>query len=182
MPGNKWLAAFLVLSLAGHAVVLSVAGFFPPGGGAAAPETVTVRFAGEDMPERQTGKLPQRKAAPSRAPRLVDACREDTVSLEGDHGRYAAYLRRIKERIERGWQYPAAACARQEEGVTILRLSIHRSGALSDQRILSSSGFPALDEGAAQVVRSAAPYDPLPPEFGLTTLHVVAAFQYRLLD
>jgi protein TonB len=78
--------------------------------------------------------------------------------------------------------YPQAAFDREEEGIAVIRFSIGEGGDLTASRILESSGHNFLDQGALDVVRSAAPFDPLPREFNISQLNVIARFQYKLAD
>jgi TonB family protein len=64
----------------------------------------------------------------------------------------------------------------------VVKFSIGESGEITANQIIESSGSDYLDEGALDVVRSAAPYDPLPSEFNISQLNVVARFQYKLVD
>jgi TonB family protein len=61
-----------------------------------------------------------------------------------------------------------------------VRFSIQSDGALAATDIVSSSGFESLDRGALAVVQAAAPYSPFPETFSLSTLHIVAKFEYEL--
>ncbi|MGZ6210662.1 MAG: energy transducer TonB family protein, partial [Syntrophales bacterium] len=96
--------------------------------------------------------------------------------------KYSSYLKRIKKKIEDIWIYPQAAFEQEEEGTVVLRFSIGEGGDLTSSRIFESSGHNYLDRGALDVVRSAAPYDPLPREFNISQLNVVARFQYKIVE
>jgi len=61
-----------------------------------------------------------------------------------------------------------------------VRFSIQSDGTLAATGIVSSSGFESLDRGALAVVQAAAPYAPFPETFNLSTLHIVARFEYEL--
>jgi len=106
--------------------------------------------------------------------------REDTVDL-GDlsTSRYKPYLVRIKKRIERFWTYPSWAASRKIEGTAMIIFSITSDGILDDISITSSSGSKLLDQGTITAVRSASPFDPLPPTYGLSKLNIRASFAYK---
>jgi protein TonB len=108
--------------------------------------------------------------------------REETVDLGSIDIKYSSYLKRIKKKIEDIWIYPKAAFDREEEGVAVVKFSIGEGGDITSSSILESSGHNYLDEGALDVVRSAAPYDPLPREFNISQLNVVARFQYKIVE
>jgi len=63
-----------------------------------------------------------------------------------------------------------------------VRLSIDADGKLAHAVLLTSSGFPELDHGALNVVKSVAPFEPLPVYYNLSRLHIVASFNYRIRD
>lgn len=106
---------------------------------------------------------------------------EATVSLGNRDSRYRDYLSRVKVRIDKRWIYPGQAFERGEKGVTTVRFSIGADGSLMDQRVTESSGYDLLDETAVNVVKAAAPYDPLPDSLGLSCLHIIASFHYNLI-
>ena len=62
----------------------------------------------------------------------------------------------------------------------VVRFSIQSDGALAAADVVSSSGYESLDRGAVAVVQAAAPYSPFPETFNLSTLHIVAKFEYEL--
>jgi len=111
-----------------------------------------------------------------------DGWREDTVDLGSLDVKYAAYLNTVKKRILRIWEYPRQAFERNEEGNVVVRLSVDADGKLAHAVLLASSGFPELDNGTLYVVRAAAPFDPLPEQYNLSRLHIVASFRYRIRD
>jgi protein TonB len=108
--------------------------------------------------------------------------KEDTVDLGSIDIKYISYLKRIKKKIEDIWIYPQAAFEQEEEGIAVVKFSIGEGGDLTASQILESSGSNHLDQGAIDVVRSAAPYDPLPREFNISQLNVVARFQYKIVE
>lgn len=107
--------------------------------------------------------------------------REETVTLGNQGSKYQDYLKKVKGRIDSRWTYPGKAFERGEKGVTTLKFSIDSNGTLSANVVLNSSGYSLLDDGALMVVRDAAPYDPLPREFNLSRLHIIASFHYNLV-
>ena len=64
--------------------------------------------------------------------------------------------------IERNKSYPPSAQARGERGVAQLSFAIDREGRVVASRIVHSSGFAALDQGAIATLRRAEPF-PSPP-------------------
>ncbi len=108
--------------------------------------------------------------------------REDTVNLGTSDIKYIAYLSKIKNRILKVWTYPPKAIEKNEEGDVVIKISIDTDGRLADVTLISSSGSIELDTGALSVVRNAAPYDPLPEIYNLSRLHIIASFDYKLMD
>ena len=107
---------------------------------------------------------------------------EDTVDLGSVDVKYTPYLKKIKRSIDIIWKYPQAAFEQEEEGTAVVKFSISARGELLASGIIESSGSNYLDQGALDVVRSAAPYAPFPREFNLSQLNIVARFQYKLVD
>jgi protein TonB len=108
--------------------------------------------------------------------------REDTVDLGSLEVKYVNYLAKIKKRILRIWKYPQKAYDNLEEGNVVVKMSIDASGRLTDVTLVSSSGSPDLDHGALTVVQEAAPYEPLPAQYNLSRLHIIASFSYKITD
>ena len=160
MPSKKILILAIMLSLTSHMAMLSLTGFIDMQGKSPREEVVTVHL--KDPPE-DMDKKSETKEEP----------KADRPSVE----KRADY-----KKIENIWKYPQSAFEREEEGVTVLKFSINKSGALIATRIMTSSGFKSLDQDALHVVQLAAPYDSFPKEFDLSRLHIIARFQYKLAE
>ena len=111
-----------------------------------------------------------------------DGWREETVELGSMNVKYGAYLVKIKKKILRIWNYPEKAYRKNEEGTVVVKLSIDAGGTLASTTLISSSGAIELDEGALGVVKAAAPYDPLPEQYNLSRLNILASFRYKIMD
>jgi len=131
------------------------------------------------VPEAETPSQQEAKETAAVAKPSGGAPREAVVRMDGGDRRYRDYLMKVKRRIEERWIYPEVAVAKGEKGVATVRFSIDDRGGLVDYFVASSSGFPLLDEGALRVVRSAAPFDPLPAAMKITRLHIIADFHYE---
>lgn len=70
---------------------------------------------------------------------------------------------RILSVLNNAKRYPNEARSRREEGVPHLQFTIDRSGQVISSRIVRSSGYPALDQAAIDMVNRASPL-PAPPE------------------
>ncbi len=111
-----------------------------------------------------------------------DSWREDTIDLGSLNVKYVHYLTRIKNKILRIWKYPQRSFEKNEEGDVVVKMSIDADGSLAGAMLLSSSGSADLDNGALSVVRDAAPYEPLPVSYKLSRLHIIASFNYKIMD
>ena len=180
MITRKFLILFLLASLTGHALVIALAtrtnwAVSPP------PEKViTVELQLPAEPEPRAKKPPAR-TAPRRSTPAPDgiALREDSVTLQSRGSPYDDYLLSIRKKIERIWNYPQEALKENREGTAVIRFTIDGDGTLTGYHVVTTSGNPVLDEGALAVVRSAAPYGPLPEKFNLSRLNITATFAYR---
>jgi periplasmic protein TonB len=111
-----------------------------------------------------------------------DDWREETVNLGSLDTKYVKYLARIKNKILRIWQYPPKAYENNEEGNVIIRMSINADGRLAGVTLITSSGYAELNDDAINVVRTAAPFEPLPVNYDLSRLNIVASFHYKIAD
>jgi protein TonB len=185
MTAKKFLIPFVLASLAGHALLLALTTRFDWGGSPQAREETVVRVELKTPPEEKAihAVTPARLTTPAAAAARTAApplLREDSVALEGAKSPYGAYLLAVRRKIEGLWSYPPQALAKRQEGTALIRFSIDAGGVLTGYHVVNTSGFPALDEGALSVVRSAAPYAPLPAAFNLSKLHITATFRYRM--
>jgi TonB family protein len=182
MITKKALIRFILASCAFHVAFLSLAGMLISGGSSLPFETFTVQMA--DLPKKEAteDRTAERKKDISLNKPHKEAAKgpEETVDLANPSGKYRAYLRDLRRRIESLWAYPQDARSRSEKGTAVVRFSIQSDGALAATDIVSSSGFESLDRGALAVVQAAAPYAPFPDTFNLSTLHIVAKFEYDL--
>jgi TonB family protein len=105
---------------------------------------------------------------------------QETISLDTRDKRYVSYAKVIQERIQRHWRYPPQAKENLIEGKLVVMFSLNPGGAVIDVRIMKTSGFEILDEGAVQGITLAAPFPPIPPHIKVKRLNVVANFDYRL--
>jgi TonB family protein len=186
MPPKKILFLSIAISLVSHVAMLSLAGLINMQGKSLPEEVLTVQL--KESPENIAKKEePKQKPQPAAKPRKENAEQskkilEDTVDLGDADSKYTAYLKKIKKKIETVWAYPRSAYKREEEGITVIKLSINTRGDLVASGIISSSGSLFLDQGTMNVVKHAAPYEPLPPEFNLAQLNIIARFQYKLAE
>jgi protein TonB len=82
--------------------------------------------------------------------------------------------------LERNKRYPAMAQSRREQGVVQLAFSIDRKGMVVASHVAASSGSPALDEEAMELVRRAQPFPPPPPELSGTRVDLTVPIRFNL--
>jgi TonB family protein len=185
MTSKKILIISILISLTSHIAILYMTGLIDFRGKARKDDVLIVTL--KEPPankekiadEEKTNKSAHQVEEELRSRRVK---KEETVDLGSIDIKYASYLKIIKKKIEDIWIYPQAAFEREEEGTAVVRFSIGDSGNLTASQVIESSGSNYLDQGALDVVRSAAPYDPLPLDFNISQLNIVARFQYKLVD
>lgn len=191
MPSYKAIIPAVVLSVAGHGLLLGFVALVPLGsdhrGGA---DTIMVRLA--DGPETDRAeRAPDREDTTAEgllsteSPRRgtpVPGHREDTIVLGGRATPYEDYLALLRERIDREWRYPPGADSRGGVRTVVILFSISGQGDCAGALILSTSGDHDLDRESLRAVQSAAPFEKLPKEYNLNRLNVIAEFNYGAGD
>jgi protein TonB len=78
----------------------------------------------------------------------------------------AQYMKDWERKVERtgNLNYPEVAAKKNFSGTLTMDVGINEDGSIYSIRINRSSGTPALDEAAKQIVRMSAPFAPLPLE------------------
>lgn len=185
MTSKKILIISVLISLTSHIAMLYMTGLIDFRGRARKDDVLIVTLKEpavykEKIADEEKANKPVHQVEEELRSRRVK--KEETVDLGSIDIKYASYLIRIKKKIEDIWIYPQAAFEREEEGTAVVKFSISEGGAITASQIMESSGSDYLDQGALDVVRSAAPYDPLPREFNISQLNVVARFQYKLVE
>lgn len=92
----------------------------------------------------------------------------------------AAYGKHLAGAVSAHQRYPRLALMRQWQGTTLLQLQLDREGALTDVRVLNSSGHDILDKQAIEMVRAAMPLPPLPAGLSGRALTVDVPVVFRL--
>ncbi|MCI0753714.1 energy transducer TonB [Teichococcus vastitatis] len=109
----------------------------PPGGGGGG-----VDLAIGPVPQRSQGPRPP--AQPASPLEYVSGVRPDTD-----------WYRTLAAWAQRRGHYPAQAAQAGEEGVTVMRVTVERSGRVASVRVISSSGSRWLDSASLAVFRDA---------------------------
>lgn len=187
MPSKKFLILSILISLASHVVVISLTGFINMQGKGLREDVLTIHLKDppgniEKNPEVKEETRPTSPRVKKEDANQYKRIQEETVDLGSIDVRYTPYLKKIKEKVEKIWVYPQSAYEKEEEGITVVKFSINKNGALVASVIVTSSGSITLDQGSLDVVRSASPYDPFPAEFDLSQLNIIARFHYKLAE
>ncbi len=90
--------------------------------------------------------------------------RELVISASTRESRIAAYLSAWKRKVERigTLNYPRQLQTRGLSGNPVLEVAIAADGRLKEVLVRQSSGHPALDEAAMEILKLATPFDPFP--------------------
>lgn len=101
------------------------------------------------------------------------------VSPDTQASLVAPYLDAWRRKVERlgTLNYPTIARTSRAPRAPILEIRLDADGSLRRATIRRSSGNPALDDAALQILRLAAPFEPFPDE--LAQRHRVLAFAYE---
>jgi periplasmic protein TonB len=110
----------------------------------------------------------------------ADIERGDTVWMDTQQDLLISFMRRFRDNIYGVWNYPDAAARRDQQGTCLVRITVDRSGNVTDVILLESSGYRVLDEEAMRAVREGASYGPLPRAYPHEDLKIMAFFQYRM--
>ncbi|MCS7203173.1 MAG: energy transducer TonB [Thermodesulfovibrio sp.] len=90
------------------------------------------------------------------------------------------YLERLREKIERIWQYPSQAAERGIYGDLYIRFTIDKKGNLVSAELIRTSGYRILDEAAMKALKDAQPFWPLPDDWEKDSLTITGHFIYIL--
>ena len=91
----------------------------------------------------------------------------------------AGYRALLSAWLESHKRYPDAARQRGEEGRAVLRFSVDRSGRVLDFAVISSSGYPDLDQSVEEMMRGAT-LPPFPAGISQTQMQVSVTIRFSL--
>ena len=92
----------------------------------------------------------------------------------------ALYLSEVRETIERHRKYPSAARLRHEQGVTEVAFTIHRSGSISDLRVVKPGSSSDLDGAALAAVKGARHFKKVPKDVSSDDIEVVVPIDFKI--
>lgn len=96
--------------------------------------------------------------------------------LEADYlTRWQTYIEKVGNK-----NYPSEAYQKNIRGQLRLLVAINRDGSVREVSLRQSSGSPILDQAAIQIVKLAAPFEPLPDHLqDLDVLEIIRTWQFR---
>ncbi len=104
----------------------------------------------------------------------------DRISLNTRDFKYVSYFSSIKQSIQLIWRYPSSAVRRGIEGETTLEFTIAKDGSILSVNILSSSGYPVLDNEAVNTIKLCSPFNPIPDSLDKEKITITGTFVYKL--
>lgn len=92
----------------------------------------------------------------------------------------SSWQSRLLAHLERHKRFPSQAQARRLRGTVLVAFSLDRSGLVVAQAVDTSSGHPALDAAALDMLARAQPLPPPPPEIPGTVLQLTVPVRFFL--
>jgi TonB family protein len=176
----------VLISIVGHVALITASSMIDLRDNAKTVQLFTVQIAQSEpvsKPKQEEKPAPEETPKPTQEVKPIpQGTREETVHIGSSDVKYAAYLAELKRKIMSLWQYPAGAFENSEEGEVVIKISIDSDGNLAHTMVITSSGSVHLDSGTLGVIQAAAPFQPLPSQYDLSRLHIIASFNYRLHD
>jgi len=171
----------VIISIIGHVVLIAVSSMVDLRDNVKAAEHFTVQIAqsepaAEPPKEKKTAREKLSPKSPDAKP-IPDGGREDTVDIGSTDVKYMDYLRGVKKKILPLWE-SSSVYRENKKGTVVVTISVDADGSLSQILLTSSSGIPDVDQGTLDVIRTAAPFQPLPQHYDLSRLHITASFRY----
>lgn len=120
---------------------------------------------------------PRTTAAP-RAERQAPAA--SGISAGASAAAVASYNQMVAAHLQRFKQYPPAARAAGQQGVSRLRFSLSRSGQVLSAGLGGSSGHAALDAETLAMVRRAQPFPAFPPDMKQASMGFSVPIQFSV--
>lgn len=131
---------------------------------------------------RQPEPAPPRRSPARAATAPSTASSGRGVTSEGQRSATPppSYIGLVMARLHRAKVYPPAERDRGQQGQAAVRFAITRAGGATGVALVRSSGNAALDQAAIAMVHRAAPFPPLPAEFGPSVMTLTAPVSFSL--
>jgi protein TonB len=136
------------------------------------PEQQSEIMLQPETPVPQTQPVPHDEVAPAPVTTAAQSARARAA--------VATWRSQIAAMLEHSKRYPQEARSRREQGVAQLAFSIDREGHVLSSRIVTGSGFPALDEETLALVRRAEPFPAPPPEVSGSEIKFVVPVRFSI--
>ena len=172
----------LALSIIGHALLISAAGFLIKRHKLPPTETA-IMVNLQAVPAMPTAAkknglhVKQAALAPPGEATAGDVPDEAAVDLDSQDKRFTPYLLKIKLKI--GYALHSFP-DHENQCVSKALFSLDNTGLLLASRIVASSGDARLDRETLAVIKAAAPYTPFPRDINFSRLNITATFRYDL--
>jgi periplasmic protein TonB len=110
-----------------------------------------------------------------------DGSRRAATGLTTRASREAAYRELWRQRVEHAGaaNFPWSALAMGQPKSLTLQVTVRADGAVSQARVLRSSGLPMLDRAALDILRIAGPFPPFPDELRRETRELSFAYDWE---
>ncbi len=89
---------------------------------------------------------------------------------------FSSYAGTLNHLLNRAWRPPAVTPPELREYVTVMSFAIYRDGTIANIEMVSSSGWPLLDQTVREAVKRANPVEPLPPTYSSARIRVRVPF------
>lgn len=140
------------------------------------PETETRAAPKKKVPAATKSAAATKADTPSpkaAAPKRIETVAAPKVSPAKWQSRVLSWLNRHK-------RYPASARSRRQEGLVQVAFTVDKGGRVTSSRVSRSSGIPALDQAALEMVRKASPVPAPPPEIAASALRLAVPVDFSL--
>ena len=131
---------------------------------------------------RKEAPAPSQSAAAAKAdtasPKAAARNKVDTVAAPKVSP--ARWQSRVLSWLNRHKRYPAAAKSRKQEGFVQVAFTVDKGGRITSARVARSSGVPALDQAALDMVRRASPVPAPPPEIATSSMKLAVPVDFSL--
>jgi protein TonB len=147
------------------------------------PQSLVVASAQTGQSESKPATSPAAKpAAPSHPAPAQTNTQPQTTAPSGGSKHAASYAAKVRAHIESFKVYPPQARRRHQTGVVAFTFTIDRQGRVLSAQVTKSSGSPALDQAALNMLNSAQPLPKPPSDLSGETLRMTSSAEFGLTD